>query len=353
MDPTLRERLAAVSRARTQVAAPPTGINLPTGAAVPLEWPCRAAPGPTGAIARRRGRAARSGKILPRAGNPAELRGLLAARAASGGVVGRGCRAGRAGRPKCRADPPLDLAEDAALAGLRRTGPAGGLTLDLETTGLAGMPVFLAGILAPGPLAWNGTADPSDVAPGLRFRLYLARDYREEAPLLEALAAEFAAWPTVITYNGKSYYLPYLRERAARLRVCLPEVVGHLDLLHPARRRWARRLPDCRLTTLEWHLCGRRRRVGDIPGAEIPAAYHRWVRSGIPARCCPCSATTWSTSTPWRRSPPGSSRNPGRRRPGSPPPARHRSRASSRAGEATSPRPRSRIYSGWSSWKPA
>lgn len=184
------------------------------------------------------------------------------------------------------AAPPLDMAEDAALKALRRTGPSGGFFLDLETTGLAGMPVFLAGVLAPGPLAWNGIADPSDPAPGLRFRLYLARDYREEAPLLEALAAEFTAWPTVITYNGKSYDLPYLRERAARLRVRLPDVAGHLDLLHPARRRWAGRLPDCRLATLEWHLCGRRR-VGDILGAEIPAAYHRWVRERDPRPLLP------------------------------------------------------------------
>lgn len=286
MDPTLRERLAAVSRARTRVAAPPTGIILPTGAAVPLESALPAAPGPAGAVARRRGRVPPLEKILP--GREIRLNSgvcWLHDRPLAGWS---GVDVGLEGRlaELLGADPPLDLAEDAALAGLRRTGPSGGFYLDLETTGLAGMPVFLAGILAPGPLAWNGTADPSDAAPGLRFRLYLARDYREEAPLLEALAAEFAAWPTVITYNGKSYDLPYLRERAARLRVCLPEVVGHLDLLHPARRRWARRLPDCRLTTLEWHLCGRRR-VGDIPGAEIPAAYHRWVRERDPRPLLP------------------------------------------------------------------
>jgi uncharacterized protein YprB with RNaseH-like and TPR domain len=53
----------------------------------------------------------------------------------------------------------------------------------------------------------------------------------------------------------------------------------HLDLLHHARRRWRDVLPDCRLQTLEWRVCGRRR-SGDIPGEEIPEVYHRFVRTG-------------------------------------------------------------------------
>lgn len=53
----------------------------------------------------------------------------------------------------------------------------------------------------------------------------------------------------------------------------------HLDLLHDARRRWKGRLANCRLQTLETHLC-RRSRSGDIPGSEIPAAYHQFVRDG-------------------------------------------------------------------------
>ena len=36
---------------------------------------------------------------------------------------------------------------------------------------------------------------------------------------------------------------------------------------------------DDKLQTLEHRVCGRRR-SGDIPGAEIPAAYHAFVRTG-------------------------------------------------------------------------
>jgi len=56
----------------------------------------------------------------------------------------------------------------------------------------------------------------------------------------------------------------------------------HLDLLHAARRRWRHEVPNCRLVTLEWHLCGRQR-SGDIPGSEIPRVYHEFVRRGYSA----------------------------------------------------------------------
>ena len=60
----------------------------------------------------------------------------------------------------------------------------------------------------------------------------------------------------------------------------------HLDLLHPARRRWRGDLPDCRLQTLESRIC-RRRRVGDVPGEEVPGLYHDFVRNGDAARLVP------------------------------------------------------------------
>ena len=51
-------------------------------------------------------------------------------------------------------------------------------------------------------------------------------------------------------------------------------------MLHHARRRWRRQLPDCRLQTLERVVC-RRKRTGDIPGHRIPAAYAEYVRTGF------------------------------------------------------------------------
>jgi uncharacterized protein YprB with RNaseH-like and TPR domain len=147
---------------------------------------------------------------------------------------------------------------------LRR--PDEALFLDTETTGLSGAMVFLLGVMRIGE---------GDV----RLRQVLARDYREEPALLASWAEMLEGAKLIVSFNGKSFDLPVLRDRMAVHGIAPPHEPPHLDLLHHARRRWRGILPDCRLQTLEWRLCGRRR-AGDIPGEEIPAAYHRFVRTG-------------------------------------------------------------------------
>src|SRR5439155_6625405 len=118
------------------------------------------------------------------------------------------------------------------------------LFLDLETGGLASSPVFLAGTMH-----WNG----SDFV----LRQYFARHYGEEAPLLAALAEWCRAFEFLVTFNGKSYDGPFLANRSLVHGVELVLPPRHLDLLHPARRRWKRLLRDCRLQTLETYVCRR------------------------------------------------------------------------------------------------
>jgi len=62
----------------------------------------------------------------------------------------------------------------------------------------------------------------------------------------------------------------------------LPRILHaqHGDLLHESRRVWRTQLPDCRLQTLEQHVCGRPARTDDIAGADIPAAYQAFVVGG-------------------------------------------------------------------------
>ena len=91
---------------------------------------------------------------------------------------------------------------------------------------------------------------------------------------------------TLVTFNGKSYDLPFLMQRASLHGVALRPPTGHLDLLHLARRRWKHDLRDCRLQTLERHIC-RRSRSGDVPGEEVPGLYHDFVRRGDPYRLIP------------------------------------------------------------------
>ena len=83
----------------------------------------------------------------------------------------------------------------------------------------------------------------------------------------------------LITFNGKSFDFPYIRLRATANGIPFDLELNHLDMLHECRRIWKLELPNCRLQTLEQHICGRSRH-GDIPGDQIPAAYHSYVRTG-------------------------------------------------------------------------
>ncbi|MBI1799362.1 MAG: ribonuclease H-like domain-containing protein [Candidatus Eisenbacteria bacterium] len=166
--------------------------------------------------------------------------------------------------------PPTDLPELEWLAGI---GLERALFLDLETGGLSSSPVFLAGTMH-----WSGE--------DFVLRQYFARHYGEEATLLRALDQSVRPFEALVTFNGKSYDAPFLMNRAALHGVSLRLPPAHLDLLHLSRRRWKRELPDCRLQTLERHVC-RRRRSGDVPGEEVPGLYHDYVKSGDPWRLVP------------------------------------------------------------------
>jgi uncharacterized protein YprB with RNaseH-like and TPR domain len=166
------------------------------------------------------------------------------------------------------ASPEFPELEVLAAIGLERT-----LFLDLETGGLSSSPVFLAGTMR-----WNGE--------DFVLQQIFARHYGEEAALLEALSGMMTGFEALVTFNGKSYDVPFLMQRAAVHGVALRAPGAHLDLLHLARRRWKHDLRDCRLQTLERHVC-RRLRSGDVPGEEVPGLYHDFVRRGDPYRLIP------------------------------------------------------------------
>ena len=149
--------------------------------------------------------------------------------------------------------------------GLEDVRPEGVIFMDLESTGLAGTPLFLIGVMT-----WEDG--------GLVVRQYFARDYSEERGVIGLFLAELAGKELLVSFNGKSFDVPYVRVRAAATGLRLESVPPHLDLLHASRRAWKHVLPDCKLQTLEARICGRVRR-GDIPGADIPDAYHSFVRT--------------------------------------------------------------------------
>ena len=159
---------------------------------------------------------------------------------------------------------PEDLHE--TLRPLVLTDPAAITYLDIETCGLAGEPIFLVGLLR--------YRDRE-----LLIEQFLARDYSEERAVLAAAWEVLADTACLVTFNGKTFDMPTVGARSLACGVFdCPAMPEHVDLLFEARRRWRRVLPNCRLQTIEQFICGRRR-AGDIPGHEIPAAYHEFVRA--------------------------------------------------------------------------
>jgi len=186
---------------------------------------------------------------------------------------------GRPPDPDERSPAPRTLPEavealDPPERGLfRKFGHRRMLFLDIETCGLQSAPVFLVGLCHIGDR-------------NLVLRQLFARDYAEERALLAEVERILGEHDFLVTYNGKTFDIPFLRHRAVYHRLRFETSIPHLDLLWMVRRRWRDRLPNCKLQTLEWHVL-RRLRAGDIDGSQIPGAYHEYVKNGQPHRLLP------------------------------------------------------------------
>jgi hypothetical protein len=84
----------------------------------------------------------------------------------------------------------------------------------------------------------------------------------------------------LVSFNGKAFDWPLLKDRALMNRLKVPDPPPHLDLLHVSRRLHKRRLERFRLVDLETEVLGFERGADDIPGAEIPPLYAHFLRCG-------------------------------------------------------------------------
>jgi len=185
----------------------------------------------------------------------------------------------------------------------------GAAFIDTETTGLgggAGVYAFMVGVgtfeLGIGDwgleIAGAGEDDcpsgdnPQSPIPNPQFvvRQFFMRNPAEEGALLVALADLLSGYELTVTFNGRTFDLPLLRARFQMNHWLFPGGMedaallasdrAHLDLLHPARKLWKRRLPSCRLISLEDNILGLRRDEADVPGYLIPQLYSDYVRNG-------------------------------------------------------------------------
>jgi uncharacterized protein YprB with RNaseH-like and TPR domain len=176
--------------------------------------------------------------------------------------------------------PEPDEIDPAVVARVSRDGrfesltPGDFLFLDTETTGLAGGTGTLAFMVGVG--FWQEGS--------LQVIQYFMPDYPEEQALLSLLEQDVGGYSSLVTFNGKSFDVPLLSSRFVSIRSEMASrmcSLPHLDLIHPSRRLWKRRVGDCSLTNLEAQILGFEREE-DIPGWEIPQAYFRFVTDGDP-----------------------------------------------------------------------
>jgi uncharacterized protein YprB with RNaseH-like and TPR domain len=140
---------------------------------------------------------------------------------------------------------------------------------DTETTGLAGgtgtVP-FLIGI------AWF--EDES-----FRIQQLFLPDLGREAPMLHWLRERVQQSSCVVSFNGKTFDWPLLRNRFVMNRVKAPPLPPHVDLLHCSRRIFRSRLKSVRLVELERKVLGMYRE-DDVSGALIPQLYFDYLDGG-------------------------------------------------------------------------
>lgn len=149
------------------------------------------------------------------------------------------------------------------------------LFFDTETTGLAGGTGTRAFMI--GAADWHADGIHGQ---GLRVRQLLITTMAAEAAMLDAFASWLTPRTVLSSYNGRCYDAPLLKTRYRLARLADPlAALDHVDLLFPARRRWRGRWDNCRLATIEREALGVVRE-DDLPGAQAPAAWLRYLRGG-------------------------------------------------------------------------
>jgi len=138
---------------------------------------------------------------------------------------------------------------------------------DIETLGLFSRPIILFGV---------GTIEGSN----LIVHQYLLRDIDEEQSALSATLDHLSGdRRALVTFNGKSFDVPYFSDRLAYYGMGSLARIPHFDVLHFSRRKWKNHLPSLRLAALETDILGICR-DDDIPGQMVPEFYETYLKTG-------------------------------------------------------------------------
>jgi uncharacterized protein YprB with RNaseH-like and TPR domain len=141
--------------------------------------------------------------------------------------------------------------------------------LDIETTGLSSerSHFIIGGLLS---FQDNGNS---------QFSQYFAEDLSEEKEILAKYLKEVTANDVVVTYNGQSFDIPFLLNRAKKMGIEIGNIPYNLDLYlvlngHSSLRKL---LPNLKQKTVENFMGLWAYRTDKISGAESVTLYHEYL----------------------------------------------------------------------------
>ena len=137
--------------------------------------------------------------------------------------------------------------------------------MDIETLGLKKRPVILLG-------------EASISKNKITVNQYLLKDLTDEPAVLAAHLKSINKESVYVTFNGRSFDLPYIRDRLKYHNIQYRLDNHHLDLLLFSRRLYGHKLANCQLTTIEEYLLDMER-VDDVPGYLVPEFYKTYLET--------------------------------------------------------------------------
>ena len=135
--------------------------------------------------------------------------------------------------------------------------------MDIETKGLSNVPIILIGV---------AEIKGSNIIASQ----YFLRDYTEEPNIIEAYLSHLDEDSVHVTFNGKSFDVPFIKNRCLYAGIKADLDLPHLDLMYFAKNLWKDTLPNCQLQTIEQEIFGIERE-GDVPGQYIPGYYDTYL----------------------------------------------------------------------------
>lgn len=135
--------------------------------------------------------------------------------------------------------------------------------MDIETKGLSNVPIILIGVA-------------EIKGKYIHASQYFLRDYAEEASIIDAYLSHLDEDSVHVTFNGKTFDVPFIKNRCRYNRIDADLDLAHLDLMYFAKNLWSEKLPNCQLQTIEKELFGIER-IDDVPGQYIPGYYDAYL----------------------------------------------------------------------------